>query len=141
MESWATAPPLQWSAKVPNVAQPLPLGELSQAQKRWAEIAIAATLVEFDASGGRALMLLDEPELALHSLAVRTMAKGLQRLADVIGVDIVAATHAAALLESPKAHLLHVLRGVTGATAVVVATRSRSTAPAASTTSAASIPR
>lgn len=118
VEEWLTGASLRWSARVANVGQPLPLSDLSQAQQRWAEIAIAATLVEFDASGGRALMLLDEPELALHSLAVRTMAQGLQRLADVINVDIVAATHAGALLESTKAHLLHVLRGVTGTTAV-----------------------
>lgn len=118
VEQWLTAPALRWVADDADGTAGLALDELSQAQKRWAEIAIGAALTEFTAGDGRALMLLDEPELALHSLAVRTMAEGLQQLAGVINVDIVAATHAAALLEPATANLLHVQRDYRGVTAV-----------------------
>lgn len=118
VEQWLTGPPLQWLADDVDGPADLPLQELSQAQKRWADIAITAALVEFTASGGRAVMLLDEPEQALHSLAVRTMARGLEQLSQIIGVDILTATHAAALLDSSEAQLLHVTRDGGGATRV-----------------------
>lgn len=119
-EDWVDSQPLTWRASFVGGPLNLPLSDLSEAQRRWAELAIAAVLVELTTTGARAVMLLDEPETALHSRAIRNMALGLEQLVRVIGVDIIAATHASALIESPEARLLHAQRDAQGFTAISV---------------------
>lgn len=91
---WMAGRPCYWRA------DSLPLGNLSRAQMRWATIAIALAL-----RPGLPLLVLDEPEAALHRSAEEHMARGLHALASR-GATVVVATHAPDLLNLPQANVL-----------------------------------
>lgn len=84
------------------------LETLSRAERRWAEIAI--TLSVGDAYP---LLIIDEPEAALHRSAEEHMARGLAKLASD-GHTIVVATHAPSLLDTGVATVLEIRRNSLG---------------------------
>ena len=120
----------------------VPIGDLSTAESRWARLAIrraldlvptpSPTRLEDEGEGDappldtRAwleqrywpadLIMIDEPEAALHRAAERHMALGLDGLT-VAGPQVVVATHSPEILNRPEATLIHVHRHRGGPTA------------------------
>lgn len=109
---WLTHPPVRWTAFDPTGVL-VSLEHLSRAQRRWASFAIQIALRE--QSQLPILMLLDEPEAALHRRAERHLVQGLVALADELGATVVIATHSPAFLQNDQAQLVHVSRGAEGA--------------------------
>lgn len=110
--SWVTEPAIHWTAHDPTGAT-VALDELSTAQRRWSLVAVRLAL----ASGsGRqhSVLILDEPELALHRRAERHLAEGLIEVARRFGITVILATHSPALLRHPETTLLRVRRDSTG---------------------------
>lgn len=121
----------------------VPVSDLSTAERRWAHVAIRRALDrlpdptanrgdgelsevqealkdgEWPPEGQRYqaadLVLLDEPEAALHRAAERHMAVGLDGLS-VAGPQVVVATHSPEILNRPEVTLVHVRRTGSGAT-------------------------
>lgn len=91
---WMTGAPFRWEA------DGHPLQRLSRAQQRWARVAITLGL-----SQEHGLLVVDEPEAALHRSAEAHMARGLAQLA-AQGHTVVVATHTPALLNDSQARLL-----------------------------------
>jgi energy-coupling factor transporter ATP-binding protein EcfA2 len=104
-------PPIRWWVSDPSGAN-VDVDNLSTAQKRWSKLAIQLALSSLN--GTSQLMVLDEPEGALHPSAQRFLAGGIAN----IGVDlqIVVATHSAAFLDRTGFRLHHVHRGQGGKT-------------------------
>lgn len=99
------------------------LPEMSEAQQRWANVAIRLGLhVAEGADASHTLLLLDEPDAALHSTAERHAVAGLARMAaSFVGagdLSIVAATHSREFLNSTDVRLMHVFRTLEGAVAL-----------------------
>jgi predicted ATPase len=112
-DDWAVGDAVSWFAYDRPTSQNVPLEDLSEAQHRWATLAIKLAL--FEASGRRVgLVLLDEPEQALHSQARRHLVRGLKRLATNLDCPIVVASHSAELLGEPDFQLHHVSRDADG---------------------------
>ena len=108
--------PWRWVAKDPSGVD-VPIEDLSQAQRRWSRIAVALALrmhagEQFNAVLG--LIVLDEPEAALHPTAQRFLATGLEMLASRFDWQILVATHSPALLRRADFRLHHVTRGARG---------------------------
>lgn len=116
----------------------VPVSELSTAERRWALISIHRALdlvgegkseqeVEYPASllwpppaqrhVKAQLMILDEPEAALHRAAERHMAAGLDLLTTG-GSQVVVATHSPEILNRQEVTLVHVVREAAGRTAI-----------------------
>jgi hypothetical protein len=111
----------------------LPLDALSNAERRWAVLAIRIALVA-TARRGRVrdlfsnavptvdnlqlpegtFLLLDEPETALHRTAEAHMALGLASLARMPGLHVVVATHSPHLMNLPSARVQRVYRAPYG---------------------------
>ena len=126
-EQWATSDAVNWHAFDRGSDKRIPITALSEAQRRWASFSIAGAIalngeVEDDST---TVLVLDEPEQALHATAVRHLVRGLRILAGRTGMPIVVATHAAAFLDDAGVILHHVSRNSLGKTEV-----SRLTAPA-----------
>jgi hypothetical protein len=102
----------------------VPLKSLSQAQVRWASVAIelsAASLrsdltpltpgyEEFEDWPEPSALVIDEPEQALHGRAVDRLLDGLAAIARRGQSPVFVASHAAAALDVGRAHLIHVDR-------------------------------
>lgn len=131
---WVISDPLHWTASRGEVS--VAISELSTAERRWAQVAIRRALDrtprdEYDALGfpryfwppfsmrrqPADLIVIDEPETALHRAAERHMAHGLDGLT-VSGPQVVAATHSPDVLNQPEACLVHVRRTPEGSTSV-----------------------
>lgn len=95
---WMTGRPFRWQG------DGFPLEQLSRAQQRWARISIGLGL-----SAGRGLIVIDEPEAALHRTAEGRMAHGLTQLA-AEGYNVVVATHTPALINNPAGHKLRCIK-------------------------------
>lgn len=91
---------------------------LSRAERRWCEFAIAFALEQKCVERVGAVAMLDEPEAALHVAAERWMLQGLRSLASSYDMPIIAATHSAELLNDPDVALQHVARDASGRTTV-----------------------
>jgi energy-coupling factor transporter ATP-binding protein EcfA2 len=115
-EAWFDGRALQWVAYDLPTGEWVPLPALSHAQRRWAEVAIAAALVQHQPPHARSIMLIDEPELALHSLAEQHMARALPTLASKMNTQLIVASHSADLLNQSTNRLVHVRRGASGIT-------------------------
>ncbi len=92
--------------------------DLSRAERRWCEFAIAFALEQKCVERVGAVALFDEPEAALHVAAERWMLQGLRALASSHDMPIIAATHSAELLNDPDVGLQHVARDASGRTTV-----------------------
>jgi energy-coupling factor transporter ATP-binding protein EcfA2 len=115
-DAWFDGDALQWVAYDLPTGEWVPLPALSRAQRRWAQVAIAAALIQHQPRHARSIMLLDEPELALHSLAEQHMARALPTLAEEMNTQLIVASHSADLLNQSMNRLVHVRRGTSGIT-------------------------
>lgn len=98
------------------------LDDLSRAERRWALIAIQLALLAQTSTAeahGR-LLVLDEPEAALHRTAEDHLATGLESLSDELGLQVVLATHSPALESIARAEVQLVHRSSHGASGTQV---------------------
>lgn len=92
------------------------ISALGAGAQRWARLAISLALTNVDASHAT-VVIVDEPERALHSAAQQQAAEAIFRLIDsaelgtIPVVGGIVATHSAAFLSLPGANLVHVSRG------------------------------
>ena len=112
---WPSSPPLEWRA-IDETGAFVRLENLSSAQRRWASFALQIALLE--RSTLPFLIVLDEPEAALHRRAERHLAQGIQSLAEELGASVVVATHSPSFLNIPDARLVRVHRDSKGKTAL-----------------------
>ena len=110
--------PIKWSAIDESTAT-ISLSELSAAEERWARFAIRLA----DTIGARdpleqIVVVIDEPERALHRRGEFRLATALRDLATAWNVKLVVASHSPAFLSLPDAALLHVHRNTSGYTEV-----------------------
>lgn len=108
---WPSSGLGEWRA-TDDVGVEVPVRRLGSAMQRWASLAIELTL-----RGERSIVVVDEPENALHPAAQTDLADGLtfadsgSLVAGRAEVDaVLVATHSPALLAVPNACLLHVSR-------------------------------
>ena len=80
------------------------ISALSSAQERWARFAIDFV------SDTSPLVLIDEPERALHLTAQRHLANGLKKITQERDVQIIVSTHSPEFLKDPSNKLMHVYR-------------------------------
>jgi hypothetical protein len=104
---------LRWMAQ-DAAGRWLPLRDLSSAQRRWAEFSIKTTLSVPPGSDAEAVLILDEPELALHPTAQRFLARGLRDLTLQRRAQIMVASHSPALLEPGRFRLHKAYRDADG---------------------------
>lgn len=94
----------------------LPLASLGAGSARWARIAISLALNNVQYSRP-ALLVMDEPERALHSAAQVQVAETLVgalsdvEIYDLLVFSAIVATHSPAFLSLPGVNLVHVTRG------------------------------
>src|SRR5262249_29518355 len=86
---------------------------LSHAQSRWAVLSIRLGLAKLVGSI-RSVIVIDEPERALHRRAERRLAYALREMANEFAVPVIVATHSPAFLEDRRATLHHVSRDTYG---------------------------
>ena len=116
--SWLSRQPVLWTA-IDDQGVEIPIASLGSGLARWSRLAISIAL-----NGGDmlrpAVVIVDEPERALHSAAQRDTAEAFQNALDeqqLLGVSLhaaIVATHSPAFLALPDAHLVHVVRGTNG---------------------------
>lgn len=99
---WLTRPGLRWGVRTGRDF--VPIDRLSRAERRWARVAIQRAL---NTDSTVSLLVVDEPEAALHRAAERHMARGLNDLA-VDGPRLVVATHSPEVLNTRGSDLVHV---------------------------------
>lgn len=121
--------PLRWAALDPS-EEMVGVDEMSSAQRRWAQLAITMALSQVPAASdagpaelrlgeieiGDRLLVLDEPENALHPSAQRFLAQGLALLDPQL--QVVVASHSASFLDETQFRLHHVHRGRGGLTTI-----------------------
>ncbi len=101
------------------------LADLSSAERKWADWAIAQTAQDHAYPGSATttlIELLDEPEAALHRAAEAHMARAISTHAARPNRHVVVATHSPELLNQPHASLLHVRKGPGQSSEVVALT-------------------
>lgn len=111
--NWPTGPAVEWVALDTNSLEWVAIEDLSEAQRRWALIAIEHALADLLLTLPTP-MIFDEPEQALHTTATRHLGTGLETLARKSKIPILVASHAPAMLGLAGAELLHVHRGDDG---------------------------
>lgn len=119
-EEWFNGRCVDWQALDRPTMTWVPIDSLSSAQKRWADFAIYSSLVDSRSvpANDFQMMVIDEPELALHSMAQRRLLDGLSRLARDRGWPIIVTSHSKEFLNANSITLRHVLRDDTGQTRV-----------------------
>jgi energy-coupling factor transporter ATP-binding protein EcfA2 len=105
---WFNGEGIEWYAGDRQSSTEVPIGALSDAQRRFAVAAIEGTL-RFKRPRAD-VAIVDEPELGLHPDAQRYLAAGMSSLASYSGASILAATHSPALLSQPASRLHYVDR-------------------------------
>lgn len=105
--SWLAGDGLLWGARRGPNSSWVALEHLSQAEQRWARIAVELAL-QVKPEG---FLIIDEPEQALHRSAEAYMANGLRELADEHNLCVVVATHSTEVLNLTEAHI-HLIRRV-----------------------------
>lgn len=113
-DQWATQGLVAWHA-IDRSGMRLPLSNLSRAHQRWAKFAARLALLRLRDSRP-AVVILDEPEQALHRQAERRLAIALTELADELQVPVIVATHSPVFLNDRAAKLFHVQRSSDGTT-------------------------
>ena len=93
---WLTEQPVQWVARRTPGDDPVGVAWLSHAESRWAQLAIQIALTQTPTP----LVILDEPEAALHRAAEAHMAGGIAELASDGRARFVLSTHSPELLDS-----------------------------------------
>jgi len=121
LQPWGLSPPVLWEALDPLASSWIPIGDLGAGRSRWAiiaaSLAVATASLDMDVDGfssdvvpdwNDSVILLDEPEIGLHSTAQQAMFDGLKRWG--AHRSLVAASHSPAAFRDPAVHLLHVDR-------------------------------
>lgn len=112
---WLDGRVVEWTG-TDSFGTELPLSSLGAGSARWARMAISLALNNVQYARP-ALLVVDEPERALHSAAQLQVAQTFARtlsdveLKDLFVVAEIVATHSPAFLSLPGANLLHVTRG------------------------------
>jgi predicted ATPase len=102
---WAVEGAMHWHVKYgDNGSSTVPIAGLSRAESRWARIAIRRAL---DLASATTTLIIDEPEAALHRVAERHMAQGLDGLT-TLGPQVVVATHSPEVLNAQTTGCIHV---------------------------------
>lgn len=107
---WLAGSPLGWVAKRYMGDVDVPLDALSEAEKRWASIAIQLGCT----TSSRPLIVLDEPEAALHRAAESQMSHALGDFARTAELQVVVASHSPDLLDARSASRIFVRRRTAG---------------------------
>lgn len=107
---WQRGGVVRWEAADPATGTSVPFGQLSEAQQRWAGLAVGAALTEHFRSDGSRLVIVDEPERALHRRAMQHAAEGLAELAGYLESPVLVASHSAEFLATLSPSLVHVWR-------------------------------
>jgi hypothetical protein len=111
-------PAVRWRFRQSTIAPQIDLSSLSSAEKKWASLAILYAvdrLSRRNESGPsvhhrRTILLVDEPESALHRAAESRAAEFLQRLAKAPGNVLFVATHSPELLDLQDASLIEIAK-------------------------------
>ena len=103
--SWLAGGGLRWGARRSETSPWVPIESLSQAERRWATLAIELAL-QVEPNG---FLVLDEPEQALHRSAEAYMARGLETLTVEFNLCAVVATHSTEILNLVEANI-HLVR-------------------------------
>jgi len=115
---WLTRPPVSWTA-ADDRGTVVPIADLGSGLARWARLAISLALRGGDMLRP-AIVLIDEPERALHSAAQRDTAAAFQEALvtqELLGLSLhgaIVATHSPAFLALADAHLVQVTRATNG---------------------------
>lgn len=121
-DQWFLSGGPSWSALDLDGSERM-LSELSEAQQRWAKVAIRLALHLADATAATpTLLVLDEPDAALHSTAERHAVAGLSDLAASFGrtgeLAVLVATHSREFLNASDVWLMHAFRTADGSAAL-----------------------
>jgi ABC-type transport system involved in cytochrome c biogenesis ATPase subunit len=111
---WFAGIPPRWTAKDSAAGSPVLLQELSDAQQRWATLAVALTIQGRSDEESPVIFLCDEPESGLHKRAEKSLPRGLSKVATDARASVIAATHSSAMLNAYEVEKLHVTRGSDG---------------------------
>jgi hypothetical protein len=104
---WAVEGAMHWHVEYgDHGSSTVPLAGLSRAESRWARIAVRRAL---DLKGATTTLIIDEPEAALHRVAERHMAQGLDGLT-TLGPQVVVATHSPEVLNAQTTGCIHVAK-------------------------------
>ncbi|MGX5716307.1 AAA family ATPase [Arthrobacter sp. MAHUQ-56] len=105
---WVTEGALQWYVDHGSEYRQVkvPFSALSRAESRWARVAVRRAL---DVTGSASALIIDEPEAALHRVAEKHMARGLDRLT-AMGPQVVVATHSSEVLDTHSTRCVHVTK-------------------------------
>ena len=115
---WSENHPIQWGAIDASGVEIQP-DSLSAAQQRWALFSLQlADTIETRAGDAPIIVLIDEPERALHRRAERQLAAGLASIAVTHDLRLIVASHSPAFLAHRPASLQHVHRSAAGTTVV-----------------------
>lgn len=114
-DEWLRAAAPRWEALDRASHAWVPLADLSSAQCRWANLAVDLALSETEAADRPIVVVLDEPEGALHRTAERHLVKGLKALSTALnGAAIIVATHSPEFLSDVGVRQVHVHRARDG---------------------------
>ena len=109
---------LDWTA-VEADERRIHVSSLSDARRRWAQLAIGLALrLRGGAREHARLVVIDEPERGLHRVAERRLADGLAELSRSLGLTFVVATHSPAFLRIHGSAQHHLVRDERGRLAV-----------------------
>lgn len=104
--SWVRESALRWSVAYGSYGHiKVSVSDLSRAESRWARVAVRRAL---DSAGTANVVVIDEPEAALHRAAERKMAMGLAELT-TLGPQVIVATHSPEVLDARTTECLHVV--------------------------------
>lgn len=125
LSQWGINEPFEWVAKekfrnvheAESIIHNVPILNLSNAQKRWAEFAIKLSMIKSD-DQRPLLMVLDEPEAGLHRKAERQLASGITQITKEFGAKCLLATHSPIFLNDKNNNLIHVNREDSGNTKI-----------------------
>lgn len=113
LDQWLSGEPVFWVFGDDELG----LEAMSKAQRQWADWAITTALHEVEHDRVRdhppTLMLLDEPEEALHRTAESHMATALSGYSIEPGRHVIVATHSVDLIDAPNAEVVFVKDGLT----------------------------
>jgi hypothetical protein len=111
---WFDGSPLRWEALDAPTGRWVHYSLLSSAQLRWVTVAIKIAMSDPES----AVLVVDEPESALHPRAVRDLAMGLSELARDRVASVVVTTHSPEFLRLDGARNHHVSRNASGVTSI-----------------------
>ncbi len=103
--AWLEGHPIEWVAEEPTGDTWIPFEQLSDAQRRAYNLVLDLAQAE-----PNSVLLIDEPETALHRKAVGLLAERLNTFTKANGFPVIAATHSAEFLALEDAQLVHVAR-------------------------------